>query len=43
MFALYGLLTRYVSRNDSSTVSFFWMGIAGAVTMTLGASGSWSR
>jgi drug/metabolite transporter (DMT)-like permease len=36
MFALYGLLTRYVSRKDSSTVSFFWMGIAGAVTMTLG-------
>ncbi len=36
MFALYGLLTRYVSRKDSSTVSFFWMGIAGAVTMTIG-------
>ncbi len=34
MFALYGLLTRFVSRTDSSSVSFFWTGITGAVVMT---------
>jgi drug/metabolite transporter (DMT)-like permease len=39
MFALYGLLTRYVARQDSSAVSFFWTGTAGAVTMT--AIGIW--
>ncbi len=35
MFALYGLLTRYAARRDSAAVSFFWTGVAGAVTMTL--------
>ncbi len=35
MFALYGLLTRYAARQDSATVSFFWTGTVGAVTMTL--------
>jgi len=35
MFALYGLLTRYVSRHDSAAVSFFWTGVAGAVFTTL--------
>ncbi len=35
MFALYGLLTRYAARKDSAAVSFFWTGVAGAVTMTL--------
>ena len=35
MFALYSLLTRYVARQDSAAVSFFWTGTAGAVTMTL--------
>lgn len=35
MFALYGLLTRYVARQDSAAVSFFWTGVSGAVTMTL--------
>ncbi|MCA0273267.1 MAG: DMT family transporter [Proteobacteria bacterium] len=34
MFALYGLLTRYVARGDSASVSFFWTGITGAVAMT---------
>ena len=34
MFALYGLLTRYAARKDSSATSFFWTGIAGAVAMT---------
>mgnify|MGYP003876066271 CR=1 FL=1 len=31
MFALYGLLTRYVARFDSAAVSFFWTGVVGAV------------
>jgi len=34
MFALYGLLTRYVARDDSAAVSFFWTGTAGAVVTT---------
>ncbi|OYX45017.1 MAG: EamA family transporter [Rhodobacterales bacterium 32-67-9] len=34
MFALYGLLTRYVARGDRSAVSFFWTGVTGAVVMT---------
>lgn len=34
MFALYGLLTRYVARDDAASVSFFWTGIAGAVAIT---------
>lgn len=39
MFALYGLLTRYVGRVDSAAVSFFWTGTVGAVVMT--AVGIW--
>ncbi len=35
MFALYGLLTRYVARQDSAATSFFWTGTAGAVAATL--------
>ncbi|ODT61717.1 MAG: RhaT family transporter [Paracoccus sp. SCN 68-21] len=35
MFALYGLLTRHVSRDDPAMVSFFWTGVSGAVAMTL--------
>jgi drug/metabolite transporter (DMT)-like permease len=34
MFALYGLLTRYVSAKDSTSVSFFWTGVVGAVIIT---------
>ncbi|MCB2109471.1 MAG: DMT family transporter [Defluviimonas sp.] len=34
MFALYGLLTRYVARGDTAAVSFFWTGISGMVVMT---------
>jgi len=34
MFALYGLLTRYVARKDSAAVSFFWTGAVGALAMT---------
>ncbi|MFD1911506.1 DMT family transporter [Halodurantibacterium flavum] len=39
MFALYGLLTRYAARQDTSAVSFFWTGTTGAVAMT--AAGIW--
>ncbi|PIE14033.1 MAG: EamA family transporter [Rhodobacterales bacterium] len=39
MFALYGLLTRYVARDDSSATSFFYTGTIGAVVMT--AIGIW--
>jgi drug/metabolite transporter (DMT)-like permease len=34
LFALYALLTRYVSRGDSASVSFFWTGAVGALAMT---------
>ncbi|WP_238368146.1 DMT family transporter [Mesobacterium pallidum] len=39
MFALYGLLTRYVARQDSSSTSFFWTGVPGVILMT--AIGAW--
>ncbi|MEO0937687.1 MAG: DMT family transporter [Pseudomonadota bacterium] len=39
MFAVYGLLTRYAARADSTATSFFWTGTAGAVAMT--AVGVW--
>lgn len=35
MFALYGLLTRFVGREDSAAVSFFWTGVSGAVFTTV--------
>jgi len=34
MFALYGLLTRYASRKDSTATSFFWTGTVGSLAMT---------
>lgn len=34
MFAVYGLLTRYVARRDKASISFFWTGIVGAVGIT---------
>ncbi|MFT4152096.1 MAG: DMT family transporter, partial [Paracoccaceae bacterium] len=34
MFAVYGLLTRYVGRQDSAAVSFFWTGLVGALAAT---------
>lgn len=34
MFAVYGLLTRFVARKDSTATSFFWTGVMGAVAMT---------
>ncbi|KAA2312476.1 DMT family transporter [Pseudooceanicola sediminis] len=39
MFAIYGLLNRYVARRDTSATSFFWTGWTGAVVMT--ATGIW--
>jgi drug/metabolite transporter (DMT)-like permease len=39
MFALYGLLTRYVARQDTAATSFFWTGTVGSVAMT--AIGIW--
>ncbi|UWQ05041.1 DMT family transporter [Aliiroseovarius crassostreae] len=41
MFALYGLLTRYVARFDSTQTSFFWTGVTGAVVMTVIGAGFW--
>jgi drug/metabolite transporter (DMT)-like permease len=35
LFAFYVIATRLVSRDDSSTTSFFYTGIAGAAVMTL--------
>lgn len=34
LFAIYGLLTRFVARRDAASVSFFWTGIIGAVLIT---------
>jgi len=39
MFALYGLLTRYAARRDTTATSFFWTGTVGAMAMT--AVGVW--
>ena len=39
MFAVYGLLTRYAGRRDSTATSFFWTGVVGAVAMTV--IGAW--
>ncbi|MBE0452922.1 DMT family transporter [Roseovarius autotrophicus] len=39
MFALYGLLTRYVARRDTAATSFFWTGTVGALAMT--TVGAW--
>ncbi len=35
LFALYGLLTRYAARKDSTATSFFWTGTSGAVFMSV--------
>lgn len=34
MFALYGLMTRYVARGDTAQTSFFYTGTVGSVVMT---------
>ena len=35
LFALYGLLTRYVGQYDNSSTSFFWTGVVGSIAMTM--------
>jgi drug/metabolite transporter (DMT)-like permease len=35
LFAIYSLLTRYVSRKDSTETSFFWTGIVGAIAISV--------
>lgn len=42
LFAIYSLLTRYVSQKDSAATSFFWTGVAGGVAITLVAPFYWS-
>ncbi|MCU0829647.1 MAG: DMT family transporter [Tabrizicola sp.] len=42
MFALYGLLTRYVARKDPAPVSFFWTGVVGALAMTPFGLATWT-
>ncbi len=39
MWAVYGLMTRYVAREDTSMTSFFWAGTVGAIAAT--AIGIW--
>ncbi len=34
MFALYGLLTRFAARKDTTATSFFWTGTVGSLAMT---------
>ena len=34
MFAIYGVMTRFVAQNDSSITSFFYTGVVGAIVMT---------
>ncbi len=41
MFALYGLLTRYAARKDTTATSFFWTGTSGAVVITVAGIWFW--
>lgn len=41
MFAVYGLLTRMVARDDNAITSFFWTSLVGAATMTVIGLRSW--
>ena len=34
LFAIYGLMTRYVARADAAAVSFFWTGVSGSIALT---------
>lgn len=43
MFALYGLMTRHVARDDSAAVSFFWTGVTGAIFTTLTGLWFWEQ
>jgi drug/metabolite transporter (DMT)-like permease len=42
LFAVYGLLTRFVARKDSAPVSFFWTGVVGAIAMTPFGLATWT-
>ena len=42
-FALYGLLTRYAGRRDTTTTSLFWTGTVGALVMTVVGIWSWEN
>jgi drug/metabolite transporter (DMT)-like permease len=42
LFAIYGLLTRMVAREDSAETSFFYTGVAGAVAISLVAPFWWT-
>lgn len=42
MFAVYGLLTRFVARKDSTATSFFWTGVMGGVAMTFAGVWYWT-
>tara|TARA_R110002094_G_scaffold116002_1_gene111709 strand:- start:175 stop:1053 length:879 start_codon:yes stop_codon:yes gene_type:complete len=41
MFAVYGLLTRFVARKDNTATSFFWTGVMGAIAMTFAGVWFW--
>ncbi len=41
MFATYGLLTRYVGRDDAAEVTFFWTGVTGALAATVVGLPNW--
>lgn len=41
MWALYGLLTRLATRDDGTTTSFLWTGVAGAIAMTTVGLPAW--
>lgn len=41
MFALYGILTRYAARLDTTATSFFWTGTVGAAVMTVVGLPNW--
>lgn len=41
LFAVYGLLTRYAARRDTTATSFFWTGVTGAAVMTVIGLWSW--
>jgi drug/metabolite transporter (DMT)-like permease len=42
-FAIYGILTRYVSQEDSPETSFFWTGVVGAFVMTIIGVWFWEK
>ncbi|MEM1360496.1 MAG: DMT family transporter [Pseudomonadota bacterium] len=42
LFAIYSLLTRFVSRKDDAATSFFWTGTVGACAATLIGVSHWS-